>query len=180
MSWSRGSRYTVEPRYYNEVLGTMKITLLYQVSHYIRVKKQRNIKSCDQQNYLVKKEEEGFVISDLFITRFHCTEFPLYTRAGVYEKCILWQNQIIFSGLKVYIQIRERKHSDDITPCASLHSLASWFPDRILVLLAHPSRRLEWAIAVRFRASCVVRRPSSVVRKLFTFSSSSWKLMVGF
>ena len=31
----------------------MKITLLYQVSHYIRVKKQRNIKSWDQQNYLV-------------------------------------------------------------------------------------------------------------------------------
>ena len=29
---------TVEPRY-NEVHGTMKITLLYQVSHYIRVKK---------------------------------------------------------------------------------------------------------------------------------------------
>ena len=28
---------TVEPRY-NEDLGTMKITLLYQVSHYIRVK----------------------------------------------------------------------------------------------------------------------------------------------
>ena len=27
---------TVEP-HYNEVLGTMKITLLYQVSHYIRV-----------------------------------------------------------------------------------------------------------------------------------------------
>ena len=43
----------------------MKITLLYQVSHYIRVKKLRNIKSWDQQNYLV--------ISDLFITRFHCT-----------------------------------------------------------------------------------------------------------
>ena len=31
---------TVAPRY-NEVLGTMKITLLYQVSHYIRVKKQK-------------------------------------------------------------------------------------------------------------------------------------------
>ena len=31
----------------------MKITLLYQVSHYIRVKKQRNVKSWDQQNYLV-------------------------------------------------------------------------------------------------------------------------------
>ena len=43
---------TVEPRY-NEVLGSMKITLLYQVSHYIRVNKQRTIKSWDQQNYLV-------------------------------------------------------------------------------------------------------------------------------
>ena len=43
---------TVEPRY-NEDLGTMKITLLYQVSHYIRVKKQRNIKSWDQLNNLV-------------------------------------------------------------------------------------------------------------------------------
>ena len=31
----------------NEVLGTMKNTLLYQVSNYIRVKKQRNIKSWD-------------------------------------------------------------------------------------------------------------------------------------
>ena len=49
---------TVEPRY-NEVLGTMKITLLYQVSHYIRVKKQRNIKSRDQQNYLVIR---GFLL----------------------------------------------------------------------------------------------------------------------
>ena len=39
---------------YNEVLGTMKITLLYQVSHYITIKKQRNIiKRWDQQNYLV-------------------------------------------------------------------------------------------------------------------------------
>ena len=44
--------HTVEPRY-NEVLGTMKITLLYQVSYYIRVKKQRNIKSWDQQNTLL-------------------------------------------------------------------------------------------------------------------------------
>ena len=60
----------MEP-HYNEVLGTMKITLLYQVSHYIRVKKQRNIKSWDQQNYLVIR---GFCyISDLFIMRFHCS-----------------------------------------------------------------------------------------------------------
>ena len=59
---------TVEPLYY-EVLGTMKITLLYQVSHYIRVKKQRNINSWDQQNDLIIR---GFCYIRLFITRFHC------------------------------------------------------------------------------------------------------------
>ena len=61
---------TVEP-HYNEVLGTMKITLLYQVSHYIRVKKKIYIKSWDHQNYLVIR---GFCyIRPLYITRFHCT-----------------------------------------------------------------------------------------------------------
>ena len=60
---------TVEP-VYNEVLGTMKITLLYQVSHYIRVKKQRNIKSWDQQNYLVIR---GFCY-----IRPRYNEVPLY------------------------------------------------------------------------------------------------------
>ena len=56
---------------YNEVLGTMKITLLFQVSNYIRVKKQRNIKSWDQQNYLVIR---GFCyIRPLY------NEVPLYT-----------------------------------------------------------------------------------------------------
>ena len=49
---------TVEPRY-NEVLGTMKMTLLYQVSHYIRVKKQRNYKRV-------------LLYPEIFITRFHC------------------------------------------------------------------------------------------------------------
>ena len=59
----------VEPRY-NEDLGTMKITLLYQVSHYLRVKKQRNIKSWDQQNHLVVR---GFsYIRPLY------NEVPLY------------------------------------------------------------------------------------------------------
>ena len=64
---------TVEPRY-NEVLGTMKITLLhvYQVSHYIRVKKQINIKSWDQQNYLVIR---GF-----------CYIRPLYNEVPLYRK----------------------------------------------------------------------------------------------
>ena len=37
-SW--GNTCTVEPLY-NDVLGTMKITLLYQVSHYIKIKKQK-------------------------------------------------------------------------------------------------------------------------------------------
>ena len=60
---------TVEPLY-NEVLGTMEITLLYQVSHYIRVKKQRNIKSWDQQNYLVIR---GFCY-----IRPRYNEVPLY------------------------------------------------------------------------------------------------------
>ena len=68
---------TVEPRY-NEVLGTMKITLLYQVSHYIRVKKLRNIKSWDQQNYLVTR---GFCY-----IRPRYNEVPLYyTMAFTYE-----------------------------------------------------------------------------------------------
>ena len=60
---------TVEPRY-NEVLGTMEITLLYQVSHYIKVKKQRNIKRWDQQNYLVIR---GF-----------CYIRPLYNKVPLY------------------------------------------------------------------------------------------------
>ena len=38
-----GKMSTMEPRY-NEALGTMKITLLYQVSHYIRVRKTKKYK----------------------------------------------------------------------------------------------------------------------------------------
>ena len=51
----------------------MKITLLYLVSHYIRVKNQRNIKSWDQQNYLVIR---GF-----------CYIRPLYNEVSLYD---LW------------------------------------------------------------------------------------------
>ena len=50
--------------------GTMKITLLYPVSHYIRVKKQRNINCWDQQNYLV--------IRGLCYIRPLYNEVPLY------------------------------------------------------------------------------------------------------
>ena len=38
LQWGIDIIYTVEPRY-NEDLGTMKITLLYQVSCYIKVQK---------------------------------------------------------------------------------------------------------------------------------------------
>ena len=71
---------TVEPRY-NEVLGTMNITLLYQgkfagpSSLYFFGKKERNIKSWDQPNvpcYMYKRVI-CYGSKDLFITRFHCT-----------------------------------------------------------------------------------------------------------
>ena len=51
----------------------MKITSLYHVSHYIRVKKQRKIKSWDQQNYLVIR---GFCY-----IRPRYNEVPLYMLA---------------------------------------------------------------------------------------------------
>ena len=70
----------MEPRY-NEVLGTMKITLLYQVSHYIRVKKQRNTKSWDQQNYLVIR---GF-----------CYIRPLYNEVPLYLFLFLRKSMLI-------------------------------------------------------------------------------------
>ena len=71
---------TVEPCY-NEVLGTIKITLLYQVSHYIRVRKQRNIKNWDQKDYLV--------IRGFFYIRPLYNEVPLYQVNSV-ETAILF------------------------------------------------------------------------------------------
>ena len=89
---------TVEPRY-NEVLGTMKITLLYQVSHYIRVKKQRNIKRWDQQNYLVIR---GFCyIRPLY------NEFPLYSlSANVLDVQIIFSQHCIFN-ISVGVQLAD-------------------------------------------------------------------------
>ena len=71
---------TVEP-HYNEVLWTMKITLLYQVSHYIRVKKQRNIKSWDQKNDLVIR---GF-----------CYIRPLYNEVSTSCTVVLCKNNLL-------------------------------------------------------------------------------------
>ena len=66
----------------------MKITLLYQVSHYIRVKKQRNIKSWDQQNYLVIR---GFCyIRPLY------NEVPLYIHNSWHPPQITsWKQQLV-------------------------------------------------------------------------------------
>ena len=70
---------TVEPRY-NEVLGTMKITLFYQG------KNTDFIKSWDQQNYLVIR---GYYIRPLY------NEVPLYNIqqfALIEVSCILCIN----------------------------------------------------------------------------------------
>ena len=82
---------------YNKVLGTMKIALLYRVSHFIRVKKRR--KSWDQQNYLVIR---GFC----YIRPFY-NEVPLYpfirypiTRRlfSASSEAQDWQNGLLYSG----------------------------------------------------------------------------------
>ena len=96
---------TVEPRY-NKVLGTMNITLLYQVSHYIRVQTQRNIKSWDQRNYLVVR---GFCyIRPLY------NEVPLYWRNGPLKNRV--GRSVIFffflpSSMPIYTHI----------PCVHIH-----------------------------------------------------------
>ena len=66
----------------------MKITVLYQVSHYIRVKKQRNIKSWDQQNYLVIR---GFCY-----IRPRYNEVPLYQCLAGLIVCVFFL--LNFSG----------------------------------------------------------------------------------
>ena len=64
---------TVEPRY-NEDLGTRHENYLVISGFSLHQgKKKGNIKSWDQQNHLVILE--GFVISDLFIMRFHSIWF---------------------------------------------------------------------------------------------------------
>ena len=69
---------TVEPRY-NEDLGTMKITLLYQVSHYIRVKKLKYKELGPAKSPCYKRV---LLYPTSFITRFHCTHFQLWGGGG--------------------------------------------------------------------------------------------------
>ena len=86
---------------YNEVLGTIKITLLYQVSHYMRVKKQRNIKSWHQQNYLVIR---GFCY-----IRPRYNEVPLY-RASTKQ---VWLKKKKDAGLESYSSFCKRQGRTD-------------------------------------------------------------------
>ena len=58
-------------------LGPWKITLLYQVSHYIRVQKLRNIYSWDQQNY--HRVADGVC----YIKTWY-NEFPLYVEEKMF------------------------------------------------------------------------------------------------
>ena len=94
----------MEP-HYNEVLGTMKITLLYQVSHYIRVKKQRTIKSWDQQNYLVIR---GF-----------CYIRPLYNEVPLYSIILSlcynnWLKLLLINKSNLIIRTKDKLFQDDL------------------------------------------------------------------
>ena len=95
--------------HYNEVLGTIKITLLYQVSHYIRVRKTKKYKDLGPANYLVYNR----VLSDLFITRFHCNNntkvnlcstitMQIYSTALLEKGSMLGQCQIILDQFMYY------------------------------------------------------------------------------
>ena len=121
-------RTTVEPRY-NEVLGTMKITLLYQVSHYIRVKNKEIWRAGTSKITLLL---EGFVISDLFITRFHCTPHqdnsalrPLPRNKTTHQDQYLYSGELSWWGV---VRLRLQKfllHTmlflSGCPPCCDMH-----------------------------------------------------------
>ena len=102
----------------------MKITLLYQVSHYIRVKKQRNTKSWDQQNYLVIR---GFCyIRPLY------NEVPLYIfRSQITSAYNLWnQMQFPFLTYGVVLHINNNIPTKTITLRKSIYMLVSRASER--------------------------------------------------
>ena len=105
----------MEPRY-NEVLGTMKISLLYQAFH-IRIEKQRNIKIWDQQNYLVIR---GFCY-----IRPRYNEVPLYyksTQVNMHLHCI---GTLIFACRRKTRPYRDASTSTSGTSTMGLESRAS-------------------------------------------------------
>ena len=80
----------------------MKITLLYQVSHYIRVKKQRNIKRGDQQSHLVIR---GF-----------CYIRPLYNEVPLY-----WDTMAVFTWEQITFRKTFRIGIVIWTMCVHMH-----------------------------------------------------------
>ena len=117
----------VEPRY-DKVLGTMKITLLYQVSHYIRVKKQRNLKSWDQQNYLVIR---GFCyIRPLY------NEVPLYAFShGQNFNSWIWLHPCLFSFDSKDMEAEVNIHYNELIGKTTLNYLLTNQLQRVLMCL---------------------------------------------
>ena len=91
----------------------MKITMLYQVSHYIRVKKQRNIKSWDQQNHLVIR---GF-----------CYIRPRYNEVPLYIIWGMWWHIWIFVDPKKIETIRSWPTPTSVKELCSFLGLASYY-----------------------------------------------------
>ena len=79
--------------------------------------------------------------------------------------CWLPRVQCLFLHCKTKTAWMKRSPHYVTLQCYIRGSSTKKFVRTSIVILAHPSRRLEWAIAVRFRASSVVRRASSVVRR---------------
>ena len=87
----------------------MEITLLHQVSPYIRVKKQRNIKSWDQQNYLVIRPKKKKLLccplpTDRKMRKKTGSGFFLF----YFFKCQIWAKNLltfVFNGLKKHLYI---------------------------------------------------------------------------
>ena len=94
----------MEP-HYNEDLGTLKITLLYQVSHDIMVKQQRNIKRWHQQNYLLIR---GF-----------CYIRPLYNEVPLYF--------ISLNQLLSIVLVENQKGVTSITSVDSFLIMPFWY-----------------------------------------------------
>ena len=127
---------TVEPRY-NEVPGTMKITLLYQVSHYIRVEKHRNIKNWDQQNYLVIR---GFS----YIRPIY-NEVPLYLDISFISLYFHFKQTMKHSSLPQIIIEKSTLRCNTFITCIEKHTELRLFShDGKVRILNRDSRCASW------------------------------------
>ena len=98
------------------------------------------------------------VIIDIFISVYH-----KLTKFNTHKLQVIWQhtdNPCPRARHDAHVRARQNFNMLKIT------YKQFWARTRSFrAFLAHLSRRLEWAIAVRFRPSSVVRRPSCVVRR---------------